>query len=102
MRGCGGGGALRQSLHLLRWRLCSQIWLPPHSLHVLRTRLCSQIELRRRDAGAARAAAMRAGKVDGGDGPGACRSALEARPWERSAEPTPGQIPAAALVPSPG
>ena len=32
MRGGGGGGKLRQSLHLLRTRLCSQMEPPPHSL----------------------------------------------------------------------
>ena len=44
MRGGGGGGALRQSLHLLRTRLCSQMEPPPQSLHWLRTWLCSQME----------------------------------------------------------
>jgi hypothetical protein len=29
-----------QSLQLLRWRPCSQIWLPPHSLQLLRIRPC--------------------------------------------------------------
>ena len=40
------------------------------------------------------AAAMRSG-----GGPGACRSALEARPWERWAELTPGLTPG--LIPAP-